>query len=314
MIREIDPFKRYDGNPILSRGDVPYSCNTVFNAAACKYNDKYILLLRVEDLSGHSHLTLAHSHDGYSFRIDPKPWIMPSQEPFYKIYELYGVEDPRITKIESRYYITYTAYGPHGPRVGLGYTEDFQSFTRIALVTEVDNKDAMLFSEKIANDYIMLNRPSGFGGRSGSIWMSYSPDLIYWGKSKVLLPPEPGWGSYKLGGSTPPVKTERGWLVLYHGVRHTGSGILYRIGALLLDLDNPSMIIGFTPRFLFGPNADYERIGDVPNVVFPCGLILETDNTVKMYYGAADTCIAVAEANLDDILAVCKKDGKKLHL
>lgn len=314
MIREVYPFKRYRGNPILRRDDVPYSCNTVFNAAACKFRGKYILLLRIEDLRGHSHLTLARSDDGYSFTIDTKPWIMPSKDPLYNIYELYGVEDPRITEMDGRYYITYTAYGPHGPRVGLGYTDDFVNFNRIALVTEVDNKDAVLFPQKIKNEYIMLDRPSGFGEKSGSIWITYSPDLVYWGKSRVLLPPGPGWGSVKLGASTPPIKTEKGWLVLYHGVKRTASGILYRTGAVLLDLHDPSKIIGRTPHFIFGPNADYERIGDVPNVVFPCALILEPDNNLKMYYGAADTCIAVAEAGLHEVLALCKKAVKEWNI
>ncbi len=117
--------------------------------------------------------------------------------------------------------------------------------------------------------------------------------------------PEPGWGSFKLGISTPPIKTDRGWLTFYHGVRETAAGLLYRIGAMLMDFNHPSRVIGYTSHFVFGPEELYERTGDVPNVVFPCGIILESDNTLKMYYGAADTCIAVAEAKLEDILKLC---------
>ncbi len=292
------PFKRYQKNPILCSDDVPYPCNTVFNAAACKYQNKYLLLLRIEDLKGHSHLTLAHSDDGYQFKVNAQPWITPSDDPYYEIYERFGVEDPRITLIEDMYYITYTAYGPFGPRVGIGCTKDFITFKRIGLATESDNKDAILFPEKIDGSYVMIDRPGGVG----AIWMTYSKDLIHWGRARAILAPEPGWGPSKLGISTPPIKTDRGWFTLYHGVRETASGRLYRIGAMLLDLNDPSRLISHTPHFIFGPEELYERTGDVPNVVFPCGMILEPDDMLKMYYGAADTCIAVAETKLSAIL------------
>ncbi len=302
----LHPFKRYVGNPILSREDIPYPCNTVFNAAAVKFNDEYLLLIRVEDLSGYSHLTLARSKDGYRFTVDARPWIVPCKEEPFETYERFGVEDPRITPIDGRYYITYTAFGPHGPRVGIGVTDDFEHFERIGLVTEVDNKDAVLFPEKINGQYVMIDRPSGFGGARGDIWITFSPDLIHWGKAKVLLAPEPGWSSSKLGISTPPIKTSEGWLLLYHGVRQTGAGRLYRVGAMLLDLENPAKVLDYTPHFIFGPEEVYERTGDVPNVVFPCGAIPEDDGTLKVYYGAADTYIALAEARIDDLVQACK--------
>jgi predicted GH43/DUF377 family glycosyl hydrolase len=304
-VNKLYPFKRYDKNPILSSDDIPYPCNTVFNAAACKFQNQYLLLLRIEDLKGHSHLTLARSDDGYLFEVDSQPWVTSSDDSYYEPYERLGLEDPRITFIEDAYYITYTAYGPFGPRVGIGRTKDFVSFERISLATEVDNKDAILLPEKIEGNYVMIDRPGGMGGQMGAIWITYSNDLIHWGRARVILGPEPGWGSYKLGVSTPPLKTDHGWLALYHGVRKTAAGQLYRIGAMLLDQNDPSIVIGYTPHFIFGPEELYERTGDVPNVVFPCGIILESDGTLKMYYGAADTCIAVAEAKLDDIFNLC---------
>ncbi len=307
------PFTRYKGNPIIDCNDIPYSANTVFNAAACKFEGKYILLLRIEDLSGYSHFTLAHSEDGYNFIVDDKPWLTPSQDPEYEIYERFGVEDPRITKIGDRFYITYTAFGPHGPRVGIGYTKNFKSFKRISLATEVENKDAVLFPEKINGHYVMIDRPGGNGGNASTIWITYSTDLVFWGKAKALLSSEPGWSASKLGVSTPPIKTEEGWLVLYHGVRQTASGRLYRVGAMLLDLENPEKILGNTLHFILGPEEFYERVGDVPNVIFPCGIILEEDQTVKLYYGAADTCIALAEASLSDLIALCKVDETLLR-
>ncbi len=305
MRQKLYPFVRYQHNPILTREDIPYPCNTVFNAAACRFNDEYLLLLRVEDLRGRSHLTIAHSEDGYKFQVEGKPWILPAQDPPFEIYERYGIEDPRITQVGDAYYITYTAYGPHGPRAAIGRTFDFVHFERIAMISVPDDKDAVLFPEKIQGKYALLNRPGGMGGVRGAIWITYSPDLVYWGKARLVLGPEPGWGPSKLGMCTPPIKTEKGWLALYHGVRLTGSGRLYRIGAMLLDLENPEVVRGYTPHFIFGPELPYERTGDVPNVVFPCGAILEEDNVLRIYYGAADTCIAMAEARLEEIISLC---------
>lgn len=300
------PFRRFYKNPILTRHDVPYPCNTVFNAAACKHGNEYIIVMRIEGKNGRSHLTLARSNDGYHFTVDKTPWVMPSTDPYFEVYERYGIEDPRITKIDDRYYIAYTAFGPYGPRVAIGYTTDFTNFERVGFATETDNKDAALFPEKFDDEYIMLNRPSGGGIRKGSIWIVYSRDLIYWGKSRAILYPEPGWANVKLGIGTPPVKTDEGWLCLYHGVKLTAAGQLYRVGVLLLDLKTPEKVIGYSPYFIFGPEELYEQLGDVPNVVFPCGIIVEDDGSAKVYYGAADTCIALAEVNLADLVKVCK--------
>ncbi|HHM24431.1 MAG TPA: glycosidase [Bacteroidetes bacterium] len=308
------PFRRFEKNPILTRHEVPYPCNTVFNAAACKFRDQYILLLRIEDLSGRSHLTLARSRDGYKFTVDPEPWITPSPDPDYEPYERYGVEDPRITQIGDVYYITYTAYGPYGPRVAIGRTRDFVHFERVSIATEVDNKDAVLFPEKIGGYFVMIDRPMGMGGQRGDIWIEYSPDLQFWGRARLLLATEPAqiWSASKLGASTPPIKTEAGWLVFYHGVRDTGSGRLYRVGAMLLDLKNPEKILGRTPHFIFGPEEHYERTGDVPNVIFPCGAIFEDDGMIKLYYGAADTCIALAEVHVDEVIRLCRMNEKRV--
>ena len=302
----LSPFERFYKNPIIKRTDIPYPSNTVFNAAACKYGDEYILLLRVEDLEGKSHLTIARSKDGTNFTVDEKPWIEPSSDPHYEQYERYGVEDPRITQLEGTYYITYTAFGPYGVRIGIGKTEDFKKFERISLATEVDNKDGVLFPEKINGKYVLITRPGGLGGQRGDIWISFSSDMVYWGRSRLLIYPRPGgWGSQKLGASTPPVKTEEGWLIFYHGVKQTGVGKIYRVGAAILDLEKPYVIRGRTSHFILGPEELYERIGDVPNVVFPCGVILEEDGTIRMYYGVADTAIAMATAKVDDVVKLC---------
>ncbi len=304
----LDIIKRHPLNPIITREDVPYHCNTVFNAAACKCRGEYLLLLRIEDFEGKSHLTLARSHDGLDFRVDKRPWVEPSKDPYFEPYERFGIEDPRITPLEGKYYITYTAYGPYGVRIGLGVTEDFKEFKRISLTTDVDNKDGVLFPEKINGKYVMITRPAGRGGKMNLMWITYSPDLIHWGESRVLMFFSPGaWSSFKIGASTPPIKTEKGWLVFFHGVRSAGGGLIYRVGAMLLNLEEPYVIEGYTPYYIFGPNELYERVGDVPNVVFPCGTVLEENRELKIYYGAADTCIALATADIDEILENCKK-------
>ncbi len=311
---KLNPFKRYTANPIIQRADIPYPCNTVFNAAACKFDGEYLLLLRVEDLRGYSHLTIAHSDDGYNFKVDKKPWVCSSNEPEFEPFEIYGVEDPRITYMqdENTYYITYTGFGIYGPRVGIAKTNDFINFDRISIIGPPDNKDAVLFPEKINNQYVLLDRPGGVIGAHPAIWINYSYDLIYWKKAGVILAPEPGWGHSKLGMCVPPIKTEKGWLCIYHGVKITPAGRIYRIGAMLLDLNKPENVIGYTSHFIFGPEADYERMGDVPNVVFPCGAILEDNGIIKMYYGAADTCIAVAEAYLYDIVELCINENHNI--
>lgn len=294
-------FKRYDGNPIITNADIPYPSNTVFNPAACKYENKIYLLLRVEDRMGISHLTLAKSNDGVNFEVAKEPFMKPSEEGIFSIYEEYGVEDPRITKFsDGTYYITYVGHSTFNPRICIAKTYDFENVKRVSMVSEPSNKDGVLFSEKIVGQYVRLDRPD-----DENIWITYSPDLKYWGKSKILLSPKEGqWDAQKIGAGIPPIKTEEGWLIIYHGVRLTAAGRLYRVGAGLLHLENPEEVIGVGGGFLLGPREKYERIGDVGNVVFPCGAVVEEDE-IKMYYGAADSCICMATANLSDLIEVC---------
>ena len=180
-----DVVKRYEGNPILTISDIPFPCNTVFNAAATKLNGEYILLLRVEDLRGRSVLALAHSDDGYNFTVHDKPVMTPSEEGAFARYEHKGIEDCRITRLEDVYYIVYTAASKYGARLGLAKTEDFRSFERIGLISEPDNKDGALFPRKINGRYARLDRP--MAGDVGNIWLSYSDDLIHWGDSCVMM-------------------------------------------------------------------------------------------------------------------------------
>lgn len=300
-----DIVHRWEKNPVITLENIDYRCNSLFNASVTKYNQEYLMLIRVESLQGYSVFILAHSPDGYQFRVDSQPAMVPCAdlEPFCT-YEERGIEDPRIILIEGVYYIIYTACSQFGYRIAIAKTQDFKDFQRVALISEPGNKDGVLFSRKIKGQYVRLDRPFGHG--VGKIWISYSNDLIHWGNSKVLISPRAGyWDSYRIGASAPPIETDHGWLEIYHGVKKTSSGPVYRLGSLLLDLENPAKVLGRSDIPILSPREYYERVGDVDNVVFSCGAILEKDGEVKIYYGAADTCICLGTAKIDELINRC---------
>ena len=299
-----DHLIRWKRNPILTLEDVPYRCNTVFNGTPVRVNGRYYLIIRVEGQQGYSFFALAHSGDGLHFEIERAPCLMPAHEEPWKTWEENGIEDPRLTTIDGRHYVMYTAVSRHGHYIALAETEDFREYHRVAIVSEPGNKDGVLFPEKINGLYARLDRP--FGHDIGAIWISYSPDLVHWGKSEfVCAPRDRYWDSFRIGASAPPIRTERGWLEIYHGVKMTSAGPIYRIGTLMLDLENPAKVVGRCIEPLLSPRTDYERIGDVGNVVFACGAIVEPDGEVKVYYGAADTSICVATGSLKTLIDSC---------
>jgi beta-1,4-mannooligosaccharide/beta-1,4-mannosyl-N-acetylglucosamine phosphorylase len=298
-------FKRYKNNPVLTPKIWPYKVNAVFNAGAVMHNNKVLLLVRVEDMSGFSHLCKATSKDGYTgWVIDDKPTLFPKPDDFPE--EKYGIEDPRIVKIEEedRYAIVYTSFSESGPLVSLATTEDFNTYRRYGVIMPPDDKDASLFPRKFNGRYVLIHRPSPTSYLLGAhIWMSFSPDLKHWGDSAILLPARRGswWDAYKVGLGPQPIETPEGWLIIYHGVRTTAAGSLYRVGLALLDLDDPTKVIKRCNEWVFGPNEYYERVGDVPDVTFPCGVVVKGDDLI-MYYGAADTTIAIATASLKEVV------------
>ena len=312
MKRSCNPvlFERHPNNPILSAKDWPYPVNSVFNAGATLVGEEHILVARVEDRTGMSHLCVARSHDGVGgWRIDRKPSLLPSPETHPE--EMWGIEDPRITWLEDlgTWAIAYTAYSEAGPLVSLATTEDFVDFKRLGPVMPPEDKDAALFSAKFDGRYAMLHRPvSAFAGVDKHIWISFSPDLRHWGDHRVLIRARRGgwWDANKIGLSPPPLETPEGWLILYHGARETPAGCIYRLGVALLDREDPNTLIKRSDRWVFGPQEPYEISGDVGNVVFPCGWTLN-GNELLLYYGAADSCIALASAQLTDILAFLKE-------
>jgi predicted GH43/DUF377 family glycosyl hydrolase len=306
-------FHRHAKNPILTAVDWPYSINTVFNAGATLLPDGHTLLLcRVEDHRGHSHLCAARSANGVDgWEIDAQPTLIPDPEHYPE--ELWGIEDPRITHVPElgRYAIVYTAYGSGGPGVSLALTEDFKQFERIGDIMPPEDKDAALLPHRIGKYWSLVHRPVGTNG--AHIWISYSPDLRHWGSHRMILEARRGawWDANKIGLSPPPIETPKGWLCLYHGVRRTAGGSLYRLGLALFDLETPEHCLLRGDSWVFGPEEPYERYGDVDNVVFPCGYTIRPDgDTLYLYYGGADTCIALATGSIKALLDWLEHNGK----
>ena len=296
---------RYKNNPILTRKDVPYEVATVHNAGVTKFNEQYIMLFRSHRHNGRSILGLARSGDGFDFKVDPEPFMVPARTGLFAEYEEYGIEDPRITFIDGEYIITYSAYSRHGVRIGLAKTGDWVSVERFSLITEADYRNVVVFPERFNGLYARLDRPHSEIS-PWSVWISYSPDLRYWGESKIIMKPvQYHWDEMKIGPGAPPIKTDRGWLNIYHGVFPTMDGSVYRLGVALHDLKDPSNIIGVGDNWILQPEEPYEFTGYVHNVVFSCGAVPEEDGTVKIYWGGADTVMCAGTATISDLVDLC---------
>ncbi len=307
MSAKADPrelLRRYEGNPILSPGDFPEMVNAVFNPGAILMDGRTVLLLRVEYRTGLSSLVTAMSDDGLTnWEIEPVRGLHPEVEGFA---EHWGIEDPRITKVGDEYFVVHVGFSAAGPLVLLATTKDFVNWERRGILMSPEDKDAALFPTTFDGRWALIHRPApSMSGLGAHIWLSFSPDLRHWGDSQVLLPARRGgwWDANKVGIGPPPLLTEKGWLICYHGVKVTASGSIYRLGLALLDKDDPTKMIARGNEWILGPHESYERGGDVPDVVFPCGWILREDgDTLHLYYGAADTVVCVAQASLGALL------------
>ena len=296
---------RYKDNPVLTKKDIPYPVSTVHNAGVIKHMDNYIMLFRSHIHNGRSIIGKAVSKNGYDFKVDKKPFIEPAKSGIFADYEEYGVEDLRINPVENNYYLTYSAYSRNGVRIILAQTENFETINRIAPISQPDMRNVVLFPEKIDGKYVRLDRPHT-NIIPWSIWISYSDDLIHWGKSQVVIKPvHYHWDESKVGPGGPPIKTEKGWLHIFHGVFTTMAGAVYRLGAALHDLKDPSRVIGVSDNWILQPEAPWEISGYVPNVVFTCGTIPEEDGTLKIYWGGADTVMCVGTANIEELIELC---------
>lgn len=239
-----------------------------------------------------SHLRIARSKDGVHFTVEDHPAIMPNAKE-----ECWGMEDPRITKIEDVYYINYTAVSPDGAATALITTKDFCTYERQGIIFLPENKDIAIFPEKINGKYQCFNRPVPRGIGSPDIWMSESVDVVHWGKHRHFYGVSEGWENGRIGGGAPPIKTEKGWVKIYHAADKNNR---YCLGAFLLDLENPDVIIAKSQLPLLEPEETYETQGFFGEVVFTCGALLE-DEVIKIYYGAADDSICLAEISLTEL-------------
>ena len=304
-----DIFRRHPDNPIILVEQLPYRANSVFNPGAGRVGDDTLLLLRVEDLRGISHLLAARSRDGVTgWRFDPAPLIKP--EPDTHPEEIWGCEYARLTWLPEldQWAIAYTAFSRRGPLVSLALSRDFTEVRKLGPAMPPEDKDAALFPRRLGGRWAMIHRPSPLRGFA-HMWISYSPDLHHWGDHELLLEARDGawWDAGKIGLGPPPLETSDGWLLCYHGVHMTASGPIYRVGLALLDLDEPRTILRRTDEWVLAPTAPYERSGDVNKVVFPTGWVLDPQTQqLSIYYGAGDSAIALVTADLGEVLAMMR--------
>jgi len=295
-------FHRCKQNPLLTAADLPFCAIAVLNPGAAEHDGQVVLLMRVEDAVGFSDIHVARSRNGVDgWEIEPEPLLKHGLEEWS--YETWGCEDPRATWMEGEgcWYISYVAYSPMGPAVGFARTKDFASVERVSLLGATNDKDGVLLGRKFGDDYCVLHRPDAGGHEH--IWSAYSSDLIRWGDPHRVIREGfgPSWDAMKVGAGPPPIETDKGWLLIYHGVKGYAGHFVYRLGVALLDKDAPHKVKALSRGCVFEPQAEYEVSGHTPNVVFPTGALLRGDE-LWMYYGAADQRIALATAKLDDLM------------
>jgi beta-1,4-mannooligosaccharide/beta-1,4-mannosyl-N-acetylglucosamine phosphorylase len=325
ILKSSNVITRYNGGePVLSAKDIPYKADCIFNAGVIKYQGRYVMAFRNDyDYNGKGSFNgcligLAFSEDGISWKVQEEPFLTVADIGDSDVTKVY---DPRLTVIEDKCYLCFAVDTKHGLRGGIGVTEDLKTVTVLSL-TAPDNRNMVLFPEKINSRYVRLERPFPVYSRGGvdrfDTWMSYSYDMKYWGDTKLLLAVEEvPFANDKIGPGAPPVKTEKGWLTLFHSVdidRTRGKNgwedrwqKRYCAGIMLLDLEDPSKIIGMSKEPLIAPETEYETEGGFrTNVIFPGGMILEDDGEVKIYYGASDTVECMATARVEDLIALCE--------
>lgn len=300
---------RYSQNPVIDRYAIPTS-NSVFNSAVVRFEDGFAGVFRCDNRAVQMNIFAGFSRDGIHWEINHQPIVFEAGNT--EMIESEYKYDPRVVWIEDRYWITW-CNGYHGPTIGIGYTFDFKTFYQCENAFLPFNRNGVLFPEKIDGKFAMLSRPSDNGHTPfGDIYISYSPDMKYWGEHRCVMKVTPfeqsAWQCTKIGAGPIPIRTEEGWLVFYHGVINTCNGFRYSMGAALLDIEQPTKTRYRTQPYLLAPAAPYELVGDVPNVVFPCAALTE-GNKVAVYYGAADTVVGVAFGYLDEIIEFTKHNS-----
>jgi len=307
MVRHM--FERDIDNPLIDAGRLSWPANSVFNAGATRLPDgDVLLLLRVEDRCGLSSLHVARSADGRTnWSVEPTPLLGPEPD---ELSAQWGYEDARIVWVPEleRFVITCTAFGSPGPCVFLATTTDFRSIEERGVILPPEDKNAALFPRRLNGHWLLVHRPVVMTSGSADVWISVSDDLWSWRQPQPVMLRRPGgwWDAARIGIGPPPIETEHGWLMLHHGVRQTMSGAIYRVGAAMLDLEEPTGVTHRLGHWVLSPTAPYERVGDVGNVVFPCGAIVVDDGTpqarLDLYYGAADTTVCRATVHLETLI------------
>lgn len=302
---------RYSGNPVISRDHIPES-NSIFNSAVVPFKTGFAGVFRCDDKNRRMNIHWGKSSNALDWRLSHQPIdFVPENENIPPSDYKY---DPRVTWIEDRYYITW-CNGYHGPTIGVGYTYDFETFFQMENAFIPYNRNGVLFPKKINGNFAMLTRPSDSGHTPfGDIFYSESPDMVYWGKHRHVMAPAPfeisAWQCTKIGGGSVPIETTEGWLLFYHGVLTSCNGFVYSMGAAILDLDQPWKVRYRTGPYLLSPQRDYECIGDVPNVVFPCAALTDgATGRIAVYYGGADTVTAIAFTQIDELFDFIKANS-----
>ncbi len=294
---------RWTENPVIGRNPIA-SSPRIYNSAVVPFQGAFVGVFRADGRDGLPRLHYGRSSDGLSWRIEPEPiqFVDEAGAPANMLYAY----DPRVVRIEGTYYVTWCTDN-HGPTIGVAKTEDFRTFVRLEDAYLPFNRNGVLFPRRFGDKYVMLNRPSDNGHTPfGDIFLSHSPDMCYWGRHRhVMAADDSGgwWDDTKIGAGPIPIETDEGWLMLYHGVGNSCNGYVYSMGGAILDRDDPSKLLHRGKECLLSPETDYECVGFVPNVFFPCAALCDSDTgRLALYYGAADTVTAVAFGYLDEIM------------
>jgi beta-1,4-mannooligosaccharide/beta-1,4-mannosyl-N-acetylglucosamine phosphorylase len=295
------PVWRYSRNPVIRRDLLPDS-NSIFNSAVVPYGDGFAGVFRCDDRTRQMQLHRGFSADGLAWDLDPEPIRFECDDPELGTF-VYGY-DPRVVRIDDRWYVTW-CNGYHGPTIGVAWTTDFEGFHQLENALLPFNRNGVLFPRRIGGRFAMLSRPSDADHTPfGDVFYSESPDLVFWGRHRHVFGPVPNsWQHTKVGAGPVPIETSEGWLLLYHGVLTSCNGFVYSAGVALLDLDEPWRVNARAAPYVLAPTTVYECVGDVPNVVFPCATLCDSDTgRLAMYYGAADTVTALAFSRVDELV------------
>ena len=297
---------RYSKNPVIPRDLIP-SSNSIFNSAIVPFRNEYRGVFRCDDKRRFMQLHSGRSRDGIDWEINNERIIFQPAPGSESLEWLYGY-DPRVCWIEDRYWVTWCNGFEGWPTIGIAYTHDFTDFFQLNNAFLPFNRNGVLFPRKINNRFLMLSRPSDQGHTPfGDIYLSESPDMVHWGKHRLVMTSSHGWQSTKIGAGPIPIETSEGWLMIYHGVLTSCNGFVYSMGAAILDLDEPWRVLYRTEPYLLHPKRIYEQVGDVPNVIFPCAALFDSEtDRIAIYYGAADTVTCLAFCKLDELVDFIK--------